>query len=362
MKSKLIGGVAAACLLAAPAAAQETYPVLSGEVSMELQHDWVAQSDDPTAEGHDTYTTIEPVFTLAVTEAFRIEAGLTLEPVRDRDPNEDRFLDDHGLYVDTLQAVYEADGFFVNAGKFTAPFGLAHDAVPGLFGDTFSGDYELTERLGVGAGVEIVVPDTVTLDVAAALFRMDTTALSGSVFTDRGERHTDDGGSGNTEGLENVSLTLAARDFAVAPGLMLQASVLRQGEGQGDADETYAWALGAAYETELSGGLVVTPMIEVAQAEDALGIAEAAYTSGASQTYWTAGVGFEYGAWSAAIAGGIRESDEPGVADVTDDFLQLSAGYAFENGIGIEAGWATGEDGGVDSDTLSAVVSYGLEF
>lgn len=362
MKKMILGGLAASLAVAAPAAAQEAYPVLSGEVSMELQHDWVSDSDDPDAEGHDTYTTIEPVFHLAFSERFLIEAGLTLEPVHDRDPDDDRFLDDHGLYVDTLQAIYEGDGFSVNGGKFTAPFGLAHDIVPGVFGDTFSEGYELTERLGVGGSVELPVQDAVTFDVTAALFRMDTTFLSRSAFTDRDQLDTDDGGSGNTDGLENVTLTVTARDIAAVPGLTIQGSVLRQGEGEGDDDDTFGWVIGAAYEVELDNGVTVAPMIEYARAEDAIGINEAAAIDDASQDILTAGLSLGYGPWNAALVGGTRSSEEPGSSDVDDDFFQISAGYAFENGISIDTGWMTMEEDGVDSDTFSAVIAYGLEF
>lgn len=362
MKTKLMGGVAAAVLLAAPATAQEAYPAFSGEIGIEVQHDYVTDADDTTLEGHDTYATVEPAFALALTEALRIEAGLTLEPVQDRDPDNDRLFDDHGVYMDTLQVVYEGEGFSVNGGKFTAPFGLAHDAVPGLYGDTFSEAYEVGERLGFGGAVALPVGDAMTLGLSAAVFKMDTTFLGKSLITDRGDLDTEDGGSGNTDGLGNWSATLAASDIAAVPGLVLQASYIHQGKGTGDAEDTSAWGLGAAFEREVAEGLTVAPMIEYVSADEALGVNEATYIDGATQSSLTAGLGFGYGNWSAAVAGGKRTADQPGTADVKDDFIQISAGYAFDNGIGVDLGWVSLEEGDQATTTVGAVVSYGIAF
>jgi len=108
--------------------------------------------------------------------------------------------------------------------------------------------------------------------------------------------------------------------------------------------------------------VTVTPLVEYVSATDAIAVNEATYIDGATQSTWTAGLGFEMGAGSAAVTGGKRTAHELGNAHVRDDFMQLSAGYAFDSGIGVEAGWMTLEEGGENSTTLGAMVSYGIEF
>ncbi len=352
---------ALAALVAAPAAAEPASPRLSGGIGLEFQHDWTHDADDPDARGHDTYATIESVAVLRLTDRLSIEGVAILEPVQDRGPGRDRFADDHGLYVDTLQVLYELDGLTLHAGKFAAPFGLAQDAVPGLFGDTVSEGYELTERLGVGVATGFAAPGA-SVEIAAAAFRKDTSVLGRSYTTRRGRLRLDDGGGGNTDGPENISAAVTVGDMAAAPGLTLRLSALRQGKGRGDADGTWAWALGAVHEVALDNGVVLAPMVEYARAVDAIGVNDAAYTAGAREDYVTAGLGLAYGNWNAALAAGQRTGDVPGLATAKDRFGQMSAGYAFDNGIGIEVGWVHLDEGGQDSQTLGAVVAYSMVF
>jgi len=352
------GVVVAAVLLAGPANAEE-YPVLSGGIEAEIQVDHLLDADDGD-EGTDLYTTIEPYAALAFTPELRLETVLVFEPVEDRAFGEDRAFENHGLYVDTLALIWETERYAITAGKFAAPFGLAHDFIPGLYGDTFSETYELTERLGLGGSVTHDA-GFADLTAALALFRKDTTFLSESAFNNRGRTRVEDGGSGNTDWPENVSFTLAATPAAVE-GLTVQASVLRQAEGEGDDGGTWGWGLGAAWEVEVGGGVTVVPVVEYVRAEDALGFNEAFYVGGGSEDVVTGGVGAEWMGWGAAVAGGWRDLSGPAGADADQTFVQVSLGYTFDFGLGIETGWVRLDDGDQTFDTVGAVVAYGIEF
>lgn len=294
MNKLTLGGAVAAMLVTQPAIANETYPHLSGSIDVTVQDDKVFNASD-NSDGNDLYLTVESATQLHLTDSFRVEAGLTFEPVQDRLAGDDRTFDDHGLYVDTLHMVFERDNYMINAGKFTAPFGLAHDVVPGLYGDTFTESYELTERLGAGVGLSLPVEGVATVALSAALFKLDTSVFSRSAVTDRGRLHRNDGGLGNTSGLENYSATLDVTDIDALPGLILRASYLRQGEGVGDTEDATAWGLGAAFEHEVAEGFTLTPMIEYVRSEDAIGINEATSVPGGSQSYLTAGIGIGHG-------------------------------------------------------------------
>lgn len=360
MKRTIAAGLAAGMAFVVPAQAQDGFPAISGEIGITLQDDYVYDVDG-SDDGNDLYLTVEPVVQVHLMEGLYLNAGLTFEPTRDRDFGDDRALEDHGLYVDTLQLVYEWGDNAVYGGKFTAPFGLAHDFVPGLYGDTFTETYELTERLGFGGGTALTT-DVGVIGISGAVFKKDTTDLSRSAFTDRGKLFPEDGGSGNTDSIENVSLTLSLSDVPAAPGLTVQGSALRQGKGEGDAGDTWAFALGAAYEVELENGWTVAPLVEWVHATDALGVNDAAYVDGASEDLVTLGLGVGWGNWGGAVTGGFRSGEQPGGGDSDDSFVQVSAGYTFENGIGLEAGWIHLDEGDVETEAVGAAVTYALAF
>ncbi|HSR55857.1 MAG TPA: hypothetical protein VLN73_06425, partial [Alphaproteobacteria bacterium] len=120
----------------APATAQPAGnegPV-KAEIAVELEHDWTTHSDDPDAEIHDTYATIEAGVGVTITEGLSLNSLFVFEPVQDPAPGDDRFFDDHGLYVEELFGEYDGGMFAIRAGKFGQKFGIAWDAAPGIWG------------------------------------------------------------------------------------------------------------------------------------------------------------------------------------------------------------------------------------
>ena len=210
---------------------------------------------------------------------------------------------------------------------------------PGIYGDTFAGGYELVERLGVGGGVEFEVPDIAKLELKAAVFTRDSTALSGSLFTGRERLHVSDGGPGNTDLPESFSVALDAGEIEGLPGLALRTSVLRQAAGEGNDRSQWAFSIGGAWEIGVGDDWTITPVIDYVHSWDAIGIDAADGISGAAENYLTAGVAVGYESWNAALVGGRRWDSQPGAADVRDAFVQVSAGYTFENDISVDLGW-----------------------
>lgn len=74
------------------------------------------------------------------------------------------------------------------------------------------------------------------------------------------------------------------------------------------------------------------------------------------------GLGLVRGPWNAAVTGGRRTDSQPGQPDTDDTFVQLSGGYDFENGIGVQAGWLRIDQAGLVTQTVGGLVSYGIEF
>lgn len=355
-----LGALAALGLAAAPTAAWAEQADISIAVPVEVQVDHVSDADDGS-EGTDFTTTIEPEVVLGLSHGLSVQAGFVLEPVQDRIGGEDRFFEDHGAYVQTLQLIWEADGFTLNAGKFTPVFSFDPDHARGMYGDSFLGDYELTERLGFGAGTTFTAEGVGEFGVAAALFTRDRSPLARSIITDRGRLRTSDGTPGNTDGLENGTLAV---DFvpAFAPDLLLRASYLHQGRGQGDTADQDAYGLGADYTWEVSEGLTVAPMIDWVRSHDVIGFTDGTSVPGSRTDTVTTGVQVAYGPWFGNLTHGWRDINDPVAGDSVDDFTQLTAGYEFDFGLALEAGWLDLDDGGVDSTTFGFQMAYGWEF
>lgn len=93
--------------IALPAYAQEeSYPLVSADVVIELQSDWGIDSDDPDEERNNTFMRTEVAPTLSITDNFFIDGTLVLEPVLDPDPGEDNFFEDEGVFVEELKLNY----------------------------------------------------------------------------------------------------------------------------------------------------------------------------------------------------------------------------------------------------------------
>lgn len=355
--------MAVAATLAVPpsAVADEGDRRISGEIAVEVQNDHVHQTEDGS-EANDLYTKIEMLTNLRIGGGLSVRTGLKLEPVQDPLPGRDRAFDDHGLFAETLQLVYEGENWLIHAGKFTPAFGLDQGLFPGLYGDTFAETYELVERVGVGAETSWAIQDTASFNLQAAIFKRDTSALGESLLTTRSRLRESAGGPGNTSGLESFNAALDVTGIAAAPGLALRASLLRQARGAGDTDDQWAYSLGGFYEIDLRDGMVLVPMIDYVHSDDAIGIQSPVSVGGATEHYLTAGLGLASGPWNGAIAGGLRWDTQPGLPDSEDGFVQVSAGYDFENGIGVQLGWLYLDQADVSIQAVGAKVSYGLEF
>lgn len=324
-----------------------TYPWLSIEIPVEVEGDFTFSSDDPAAEINDVYPTVEPFFALHFNERWRTELGLVLEPVLD--PTDDRFFEDLGLYVDTLQLVYEVNGLAISAGKQTPAFGVGWDLMPGIYGDEFAGGYEFTERWGAtiaytfaaGAGEHIL---------SASTFFLDTTALSESAFTNRGRTSILDGGPSNTEDFSSFVVSLTGANVFGTDGLGYHVGLSHQDSDLiGETAETgFVGAL--FYETTTASGLTVAPIVECAVFDDYLAM------PGADATICSGGIGFAQGPWSFSAGGGVADLDG---ADLS--FVQLTGGYEFDL-FTAEVGYRRLDEDGTVSHTLGVLFSRTFEW
>lgn len=345
------------------AVSAETYPLVRGDLQTRVQSDWTYQSR--AREGSDTFTKTELGVELALSEAWSVRSRFKLEPVKA--PDGDRFLGDHGLWLDELAVQYETDAFSVFAGKFHPRFSFGYDKAPYVYGRDFVEDYELTEAMGVGGSVKFAPEGWGEHALTGAAYFRDSTPLSNSLLsrprlgdprTDRpGRLRKRDGGVANTRSLESFAVSLDGGKFAFAEGLEYTLGFRRQKRGEGGALDETGYVAGLAYAIPLAEELTLTPMVEFAgfrhfEGEDT------------SARYLTGSLLLEYGSWSAAASWTGRRlrqrGEEPTTAD--DRLFQVSLGYSFDFGLGLYLGWKTEKAGGVTGDTVGAMALYAVRF
>lgn len=337
-----------AAVLAPPVLAGDAQakPGPSGELAMEFEVVSVLDSDDPDAELSDAGFTLEPALSYAFTPHWSVQAALVLESVLETEPGEDRFVEDTGLYVEQLFIQYRDTWGHVYAGKFNPPFGQAWDAAPGLYGADFAEDYELTERVGLGAAL--------TLGKAAVsvnVFTTDRSVLSASLFTERDRVRLADGGAGNTESLKSFSLTL---DGELGDNLGYHAAVLSQGAGAGGAGDETGLALGVVHTWKPDTATTLSLLLEGAGFRHIAG-------SEADARYLTTGLALRRGAWNLGLAGALRRLDGGG-EDSRDWLWQLSGGYSFASGLSVELGYRQTQESGIRSQAVGLLAAYTLAF
>ncbi|OUR77561.1 hypothetical protein A9Q83_10505 [Alphaproteobacteria bacterium 46_93_T64] len=335
---------------AAAHAEEASYPAISGEISFELQNDWTHKSDDPSAEIDDLYPMINLATTVSFTPELSVNLEATLEPVEDA--TGDRAFEDLGGYVGALTVNYDTNDYSLYAGKFSANFGIAWDATPGLSWGNLSEDYELAEMLGLGGSLSFNASGRHT--VSASTFFADTTFLSDSAGTSRGPVDKPDGGVANTESLESFAVALDGY-FEQLEGFRYHVGFSSAAEGDDGTTNQLGYAAGAEYEIPLNEDLTLTPLFEVAYLDDAGGI------KGDNTLYTTAGLTLGYGNWTATSSYQRRDIESAG-GDTDDYIADVTLGYEFDFGLGISTGYRFVEEGGVDSRVFGILAAYTIEF
>jgi hypothetical protein len=192
--------------------------------------------------------------------------------------------------------------------------------------------------------------------LTAQTFFLDTSGLAESAFTRRQKICQATGGPGNTGDFSSFGLSLDGNGFAKLPGFRYHiVYVQHMNDTVNSADET-RFAIGGRYEFKLPGDIAVQTLVEYVRFNDADG------TANQDRSYVTTALGFTYGNWNAAISDTFKGTEAADGTDTNEEQFKVSAGYQFPIGIGVDLGYKRGHNGGVDTDTIGALVTYGYSF
>lgn len=330
-------------------------PELRITTSAEIQNDYTFQSEDDDNELNDLFATIEPLIAFNITPELAIESGLVLEPIDEPAAGESRAFEDHGLFAETLGLIYATGVFLVYGGKYNPPFGVAWDSAPGIYGVDFAEEYELTERIGLGGSVTAGNEEGGSHTLSGNLFFLDTTFLSESAINNRGRTTKEDGGVSNTESLDSFSITLDGEDMPFAPGVSYTLGVERQAAGEGDPADELGFVAGLYGAFDLTPEVSIEPIVEYVHLSNAEGQEQ-------TRQYVTAGAALLQGPWNLSLSYTGLFTDPEEQSSVNDTLFQISAGYGFDFGLGLDVGYLFTEEDEVDSHTLGLLFAYEFDF
>ncbi|MCD6034900.1 MAG: hypothetical protein K0R63_641 [Rickettsiales bacterium] len=342
----------------APKHAQVQSP-LSGEAVFELQTEHGYDSDNANNERNNTFGRMEVAPKLALSEMVSVDGVLVFEPVQGPDtPGESTFMENEGAFIEELKVNVGSGPWNVFAGKFNPGYGSAWDYGRGIWGEDFAEDYEITEKLGFGGSYALDGGNTGIHTVTGSTFFADTTYLSRSAITGRGDVDHRDGGASNTQdfssfviqvegekvaGIENLFYKLAYRDLAVD-------------KYTAGGDDEQGILANVNYIMPISERVSTDTLVEYTNIHNFGGMLD-------DYEYFTASLVTTIDErWNVTAGYTLRQVDYDLGGDDKDHLFQLTGGYDFGNGLALDAGWRSTEEAGVDTGSLGALARYTYSF
>lgn len=360
----LVSGLAISNL----AYAQEQYPDISGQVLMEFKADRTLKTTKDGISPNHAYINFEPDFSLNLNQNWSVKTGWRIFPtMQDRKgPNPERSRtilsenrgfnqDDTTLIVEELKAFYQNDDMKFFAGKFNPTFATMYRKTKrvGVFTTDFTEDYELREKIGIGAA-GLLEDSEITFNT----FFNDVTGLSGSAPNNRGRESTNSGLAGNTSTLSSYTATIEGQKlFGVEElyynfgyrSLGVSNDVSRSRETGYTANFEYLYKLGR------DSSLI--PLIEYVKINNFTG------KTGRNAQYLTTSLIGKYSSWTASLTSVMRRIEANYVGPNSHDRqFQINVGYKFTNNITVDVSRVSLKEDGYSASMVGVMFSYLYKF
>ena len=348
--------------------------VWGGVLSLTLQSDQTLNRANDIPPFNNTYSEPQLDWYVNAGQHFSVNGLFKMEQVRSVTKSD--IFEGEGAYAEQLYATVAFDPVFVYGGKIHPRFGRAWDDTPGVFGTDLAEDYELVEKLGVGAAVDLRWMGLHTLSFEA--FAADTSFLSNSIFarpkiTDPdvlrpGRLHRDDGGVSNTGTPNNYAVALSGRTLPGMTGFSYNIGwAIQRGSDVGAELTERSFVVGAHWELPVTSRITAVPIFEYAHVNNQGG-------ADVRADYITAAVAFELGqGWSASLNATVKPvNDRDNVDRRTDHLFGASLGYdlgslfkkevRWLDGLGVEVGYKHERIDRVGLNTVGLLFTYERRF
>jgi hypothetical protein len=371
--------------------------VFGGEVQATLELDVNGKRRGTTANGNLFTESLAAAY-LLLPYGFAVNGVLRLEQAGSAADGKGSVFRDQTLWADELYLTWSRGVLDVFGGKIHPRFGSAWDRGPGLYGTDFGREYELTEKIGVGARLwaSDVLGLTRTIgshNLQVEMFEADRSALSTSGFNPRwaqartsvdpvtGEEMTRTdwrwrnrratGGADNTDFAGGTVASLAGYGIPMPRGLAgYTASYAARKPGQdaveaGRAATDQAWSFGAFWTVPLPQRLEAAPFAEYVHKDQADGYQDR------KVEYLTAGMDLRRAPWTVSYAylanrnedraEGLRGTRVQQTASVTYD-LYFVAPLPILRSASVTVGWRRLREAGDAANDFGGLVGWAWKF
>ena len=289
---------------------------------------------------------------------------------------EDKFFEDHKLFINKLILSYSTDsGITLYGGKFNPSVGLDYHIFPGIWGYQKAEEYAIVERLGYGIALRQNFEDLGTHKLDVSTFFKDTTSLSNSVITDRGKTKKSDGGVSNTQDFSSYSISLEGKNFFslsnnFVDGLSYKLGHAKQSKatknlGSNSANSSAIDDNSALTNDEKRSSISIMHKSLIAQnlsmriLTEFMKIEHLTGEDGHDRDYMTTGLDFYYKKFN---VGGTytQETNEAAEEDeaIDDKVYQVSVGYLVNNNLHFHVGYKKADEENEIKHTLGAMIQY----
>ncbi|MEM9152210.1 MAG: hypothetical protein AAGB19_17380 [Cyanobacteria bacterium P01_F01_bin.3] len=308
----------------------ETYPRIDGNILFRLAYDGTYNANTPRTESNDLFFEMIASPEFKLTKRFSLNAEIRLENASP--PAEDRYFENQTLFVRKLFLKYVVNNrLSLQAGKFTPNFAFASLVTPGMYGNNYSKEIELIERIGLGAEYTFGTGVFGEHTLSASTFFDDTSFLSDSLDLGgrRGRNRLADGGASNTESFESFTVALEGREISRLPGFTYRLAYIHEAAGEGDVADENGFLIAATQLIQLGDRQSLTFIGEIAPLWNFEG-------SNDDIIYASAGVAYQNNPWTVILSGTGRWRDLANGETFEDYAVQTAVGYNLGRGASIE--------------------------
>ena len=275
---------------------------------------------------------------------------------------DDKFFEDHPVFIAALTVNYDTENFSAYAGKFNPVVGVDYHSFPGMYISTLVEHYAIRERIGAGFKVRHDLEDFGRHSLEISSFMADTTFLSDSTVHQRGNTSKEDGGPSNTQRFNSYAISLEGSDFYSLTNNIVEGLSYRIGHAVQAAAETsprdeIRYSVSVGYKHIFTRDLTARLMTEHMAINNLNG--ETTH----DRSYNNLAIRFHYKNWFAGTAYTLidNEADEEG-ENHDGHVFEGSAGYNFPFGLSVEVGYKRSDEENEEKELLGTLLKYSYEF
>ena len=342
-----------------------------GHIDIRFHGDIITEAQEADEKFNEVYTHSHAELGMKLADNITINTNIKLEGESSghshggggstADGN-DRFFEDHPLLIGELTLNYDNENFSAYIGKFNPVVGFNYHNFPGIYGYSQIEGYAIRERVGLGGTIKHDAGDNGTHKFNLSTFYADTSILSDSLNHRRGRTSYESSGVANTEDLSSYAISLGGSDFYsltnnFIEGLSYRLGYAMQAKGMSNEDDEDRYSVSLSYKHRITKDLTAKLVAELMDINHYTGEA------GHDRVYQTTALKLEYKEWNLGTSyTQVRNDAEEADEAITGHIYQVSAGYMFDNGIGLDLGYKYSDEEAEVTKRIGAMVTYDYEF